>query len=674
MSTQCLCDRARATHTQWGTGSFLGGAEQTFSNRRFLRFGGLYNVARLAKRSPSVPPAIPIMTDEKCENSNHYWSNNNNNNNTTMLFGIEENEEVEGKEEQPQNHAVHHQQQPQRRPINNQQLLRNRSSRRMLMLDDQQQQETLNEAMECNDNHVPNYRDYLHAQRSLKSFRGVGGGLHSSPSNQFNNSAAASSRNLNVSNGNSRSVNAAGEIKDRAHPSSPTLTRTRNTTPTSQDEEEEMEEDSSSSPFGLFVGTRRKQQQRNEKDDREQQNERAFRRSIHSVAVAAGGRASIMTTDPFLWETIMELDDDDLDLLGDDDDEKHNANKQHDHDEDPHQHHSPAGVIPWYSPPMQRVFYGKPQVLPHVNWGDLFFDLFFVAAAYNLGVLLISAMTNDTDWVRGLIYFIGIFGALYQSWYNDLSFSSRYTVVDHVHRLLGFMKFFCVGIAIMFIKPLSFMGDPKSIETLAFLIAITCESILSLGLSIEIYYRAIGDRTPIEKHTKRAIRNYHLPTLAFYTAALTLSAISFLKDDHDDSSTNEATIVKNDGGDTNSTTRLLLESSADVVSCSSGSRLLFSRMLGATDMACPATTDGHRRSLATSAIDDTDDCTCHSEIKLTVDDIPLGIVMFTYIFNIAFSFLRSLCLAGNGKGKDIRDRFVPNNLDYLIHRYGEWIL
>ena len=32
-----------------------------------------------------------------------------------------------------------------------------------------------------------------------------------------------------------------------------------------------------------------------------------------------------------------------------------------------------------------------------MNWHDLFFDLIFVAAAYNLGVMLISAM-NDSGW------------------------------------------------------------------------------------------------------------------------------------------------------------------------------------------------------------------------------------------------------------------------------------
>lgn len=484
--------------------------------------------------------------------------------------------------------------------------------------------ETLNEAMHCDDDHVPTYRDYLHAQRDLKSLRG----------------GFISQRSM---------INATGEIIE--------LTKLENETTSTTTQQQQQ-------PQAVSTLDDEDQQQEQEtklRTQRQQQSDEAYRQTIKNVATA-GRRASIMSADTTLWDTLLEMDED-MDL-------KEHLEMEHDDDPNNKNDHHHAGIIPWYSPPMQRVFYGKPQVLPHVNWGDLFFDLFFVAAAYNLGVLLISAM-NSEDWLRGLIYFIGIFGALYQTWYNDLSFSSRYTVVDHVHRLIGFMKFFCVAIAIMFIKPLSFMGDPKSVETLAFMIAITSESIISFSLSLEIYYRAIGDRIPIEKHTKRMIRNFHLPTLAFYAVALTLAAIAFFGEDEDSSSydddtaTNTTTTDITDLG--NETDRLLASSN---VECSAGSRLLLSRMLGASSVDCD---EEGRRFLASPT--GADACTCHTGIKLTMDDLPLGIVTFTYIFNIAFSFVRSFCLAGQvTKDKDIRDRFVPNNLDYLIHRYGEWIL
>jgi hypothetical protein len=58
-------------------------------------------------------------------------------------------------------------------------------------------------------------------------------------------------------------------------------------------------------------------------------------------------------------------------LLGDD-----NENNSDDH--------AQPKNIPWYCPPVQRLRWGEEHGLPHVNWGDLFFDLFYVGAAYNL--------------------------------------------------------------------------------------------------------------------------------------------------------------------------------------------------------------------------------------------------------------------------------------------------
>lgn len=36
-------------------------------------------------------------------------------------------------------------------------------------------------------------------------------------------------------------------------------------------------------------------------------------------------------------------------------------------------------VIPWFSHPQQRQRWGDKQLHPHTNWGDIFFDLFYVA-------------------------------------------------------------------------------------------------------------------------------------------------------------------------------------------------------------------------------------------------------------------------------------------------------
>jgi hypothetical protein len=45
-------------------------------------------------------------------------------------------------------------------------------------------------------------------------------------------------------------------------------------------------------------------------------------------------------------------------------------------------------AVPFYARPKQRQRWDDTQMQPHVNWGDLFWDLFYVSAAYNLAAAL----------------------------------------------------------------------------------------------------------------------------------------------------------------------------------------------------------------------------------------------------------------------------------------------
>ncbi|CAJ1964791.1 unnamed protein product [Cylindrotheca closterium] len=482
---------------------------------------------------------------------------------------------------------------------------------------------TLSEMMHHEDESPANYRDYLRAQRNLRSsFRAPPLPVYGDTAND---SFDFSSGTLKYQHRESSAVNMDSIPFDNSGRS------------------DRIDDHS--------VASQEERRREKERDD-------AYRQNVRNLAVA-GRRGSMMGGDTMLWEQLLEteedLDNEEEKLLEEGDENRDEEQVLDDSQKYTIPHHKTTAV-PWYTPPMQRVFYGKPQVLPHVNWGDLFFDLFFVAAAYNLGVLLISSM-NDTEWVQGMIYFIAIFGAMYQTWYHDLTFSSRYTVLDHFHRLVWGLKFFSVGVAIIFITPLNLMKDPKSIEMLFFILAVFLESLINLGLNLEIYFKAIGDRTPIKKHSKRMMLIEDLPTLFFYSIALVVATLAYF----------DIPIFgkKNSGGDDYG--NRMLAGGSDV-ECSSGGRLLLSRMLGASDIACPSG-EGYRKL---AAADDDDGCTCHTGILLSNDDLPIVFVAVAYLFSIIFSFLRQLSLAS--EEKDIRDRFVPNNLDYVIHRYGEWIM
>jgi hypothetical protein len=54
------------------------------------------------------------------------------------------------------------------------------------------------------------------------------------------------------------------------------------------------------------------------------------------------------------------------------------------------------GKIVFFAPPRQRQRWGDTQILPRLNWGDLFFDLFYVAAAYNVSLLVSCSAEHCT--------------------------------------------------------------------------------------------------------------------------------------------------------------------------------------------------------------------------------------------------------------------------------------
>merc|ERR1712176_236026 len=57
--------------------------------------------------------------------------------------------------------------------------------------------------------------------------------------------------------------------------------------------------------------------------------------------------------------------------------ENHDVNHHHDHHDDMN--------MEFYSPPKQVQFWDGEQIALHADWGQLFYDLTYVAAAYNCG-------------------------------------------------------------------------------------------------------------------------------------------------------------------------------------------------------------------------------------------------------------------------------------------------
>jgi len=297
-------------------------------------------------------------------------------------------------------------------------------------------------------------------------------------------------------------------------------------------------------------------------------------------------------------------------------------------DEDSH-----GGGISFYARPAQRQRWGEDQVLPHVNWGDIFFDLFYVAAAYNLGSMLISSLSQDQSF-RGVVYFIGIFGPLYFMWESKLVYESRYTVVDLAHRLLEVVRVFFISFAVLHIKTIDLMSDPSSAETLCFTVSLFLESLIPILLKTELILVGEGDREAIRNHSLRKIKNIFIPVSTLYLAAAIISIVQYVQVDEDDNY-EIGKASKNVSIDHNP---------------------------GVED-------DGHMRLLA-EASDSSSSYNDHSGWRFA--DLPIALCCIAYIFNLVYTYIRKMMLLSGTE--DFRVCNVPTNIDFQIHRYGEWVL
>jgi hypothetical protein len=92
-----------------------------------------------------------------------------------------------------------------------------------------------------------------------------------------------------------------------------------------------------------------------------------------------------------------------------------------------------------------------------VNWGDLFFDLFYVAAAYNVGNIIKYSPTS-----QGFLYFVGCFWAVMYMWLDKMHYDARfYTHDDIYHRLFEVAVLVVLATAVLHIRPVEFLSSPS---------------------------------------------------------------------------------------------------------------------------------------------------------------------------------------------------------------------
>ncbi|KAG7349475.1 bacterial low temperature requirement A protein LtrA [Nitzschia inconspicua] len=261
-----------------------------------------------------------------------------------------------------------------------------------------------------------------------------------------------------------------------------------------------------------------------------------------------------------------------------------------------------------------------------VSIGEICFLIsFYVAAFYNLGNVL---LTNPS--ATGLLYFLGCFFPIMNLWHEKLWYDSRFVYGDDIyHKIFEVIVLAALATSISYISPTEKMSDPSSyVEMFGFSISITFCAFLNIVRSIECYFWGRGQRKIIEAASLRDLR-WKLMLCAFYVSASITSGIAYFN--NKDSSYEGSVVEISDGNETAS--------------------------------------EEHNRIMAAieSGKANVDPCD-----KSGTTDVPILLLLLGYIFNELYIFVYiRFCIPKNGEHKNST---IPMNIDFVIHRHGEWIM
>eukprot|EP00934_Nitzschia_sp_Nitz4_P007984 Nitzschia sp. Nitz4//scaffold8_size234185//202587//204558//NITZ4_001296-RA/size234185-processed-gene-0.405-mRNA-1//-1//CDS//3329559923//7974//frame0 len=290
-----------------------------------------------------------------------------------------------------------------------------------------------------------------------------------------------------------------------------------------------------------------------------------------------------------------------------------------------HDHDHGEGNAPLYSRPVQRQKWGEAQIRPHTNWGDTFFDLFYVAGAYNLGSLL-----KEDPSTKSFLYFLGCFFPLQTIWSQKMYYDSRFWVPDDVaHKLYEFAILILLGSAVVHIRPVATLSDTKhNVDMFAFALAIGLAILMGCGRFVDVFFNGVG-QPAMKVAAKREIA-WSIAIACWYFAGTLVAGLDYYSEDETHSSTDNYY----SGGN---------ESTGDKFASTEAPTV-------------------HHRVLATSTYSATADYE---------NNLPIWLVLcgsLTFVVGLAVIVLT---LPGGGKHKEVS---VPMNVTFGIHRWGEFTM
>eukprot|EP00588_Corethron_pennatum_P014271 CAMPEP_0194274012 /NCGR_PEP_ID=MMETSP0169-20130528/7210_1 /TAXON_ID=218684 /ORGANISM="Corethron pennatum, Strain L29A3" /LENGTH=592 /DNA_ID=CAMNT_0039017107 /DNA_START=35 /DNA_END=1813 /DNA_ORIENTATION=+ len=190
---------------------------------------------------------------------------------------------------------------------------------------------------------------------------------------------------------------------------------------------------------------------------------------------------------------------------------------------------APSVKLRLFSPPCQRQKWGSDQILPHVNWGDLFFDLFYVAAFYNLGNILVG----DPSWF-GILYFLGCYFPVLGLWTQKCYYDSQFTYGDDIlHKVFEIVVLVVLATNVSSIAPVPRMSNPnKYVDMFCFSLSLTGSTLLDCARYLECYWFGRGQRKNIA-HVATVALQYQILPLVCYVASTIVAGMAFFGNSYD---------------------------------------------------------------------------------------------------------------------------------------------